>query len=146
MAEGGPDKLSLVVHSGDYGKIHYALVMAAASAAVGRTATLFFTMEALKALLKPAADGSPAWRKLPADGRAGAAGAIDDGYIAKGVAGFEELLTSSVDLGVRFLVCDMGLRALDLTRADLRGDVPVETGGVVTFLNDASGRGAVVVV
>jgi peroxiredoxin family protein len=43
---------------------------------------------------------------------------------------------------VRFLVCEMGLRAMDLERQALRDDVPVEAGGVVTFLNDASGDGA----
>ena len=131
-----PDKLSLVVYSGDFAKVHYALVMAAASIAVGRPTTLFFTMEALRALAKAGRNGQPGWRALPG------AATMDDSFVAKGVAGFEELLTSSAELGARFMVCDMGLRALNLTRDDLRSDIAIETGGVVTFLADASRHGA----
>ena len=39
-----PRKLSLVVFSGSFEKVHYALVMASAALASGREATLFFTM------------------------------------------------------------------------------------------------------
>ena len=39
-----PEKLSIVVFSGDFDKIHYALVMASAAAAIDIPATLFFTM------------------------------------------------------------------------------------------------------
>ena len=143
MADAPLGKLSLVVQSGDFGKVHYALVIAAAAAAVGRPVTLFFTMGALNALRKADPRGLPGWRAMAVDGRPGAAAALDDGFAAKGVATFEELLSSSVELGVRFMVCDMGLRALGIGREDLRADVPVETGGVVTFLNDARADGAV---
>ena len=40
-----PEKLSLVVFSGDFDKVHYALVMASAAAAIDTPVTLFFTME-----------------------------------------------------------------------------------------------------
>lgn len=146
MAEAAPGKLSLVVQSADFGKVHYAFVIAAAAAAIGRPVTLFFTMEALNALRKAGPDGRPGWRAMAVDGRPGAAGARDDGFAVKGVATFEELLSASVELGVRFMVCDMGLRALGLEREDLRPDVPVETGGVVTFLNDARADGAMLFV
>ena len=132
----GVDKLSLVVHSGDFAKVHYGMVMAAGSIAVGRPVTLFFTMEALRTLAKAGKDGQPGWRSLPG------AAALDDGFVAKGVAGFEELLTASAELGARFMVCDMGLRALGLVREDLRPDIKIETGGVVTFLADATKHGA----
>ena len=58
-----PDKLSIVVFSGAFDKVHYALAMAAASLAVNTPATLFFTMGASRALLAEDADG-PGWRHL----------------------------------------------------------------------------------
>ena len=40
-------RLAIIVFSGDYDRVHYALAMASAAAAVSRPATLFFTMGAL---------------------------------------------------------------------------------------------------
>ena len=59
-ADTHPDKLSIVVYSGKFDEVHYALVMASAAAAVGRPVTLFFTMDACIALekLKPRKDPS----------------------------------------------------------------------------------------
>lgn len=142
----GPDKLSVIVFSGTFEKVHYALVLAASAAAIGRPATLFFTMEACRALLKPGEDGVAAWRHLSLNSGEGTGGAVDDGYAARGVATFEELLMACVEMGVQFMVCEMGLRAMGLERAALRDDVPLQDGGVVTFLNDASQDGAMLFV
>jgi len=145
--DGGPDKLSVVVFSGDVDKVHYALVLASGAAAIGKKVTLFFTMEACRTLMKPAADGTPAWRSLPVGaGRWADGGAMDDDFRARNLATFEELLTACPELGVKFLVCEMGLKAIGLTRADLRADIPVEEGGVVTFVTDASADGAMLFV
>ena len=139
-----PDKLSVVVFSGEFEKVHYALAMASAAAAIGRPATLFFTMEGAVALLAPGSDGVPSWRRLTA--KAGTAGRADDVFQRQGVARFEELLAACVELEVIFMVCEMGLRALGLEGAALRSDIPITAGGIVTFLNDASRTGAMVFV
>lgn len=140
----GPDKLSLLVVSGTYERVHYALVLASGGAAMGKPVTLFFTGEALLALRGAAAGGAPGWRLLPAaagpDG-----GAVDDDYRERRVAGFEELLSSCIELGVRFIACEMGLRAMRLQRSALLSEVPIEVAGVVTFLGDASAKGAMLV-
>lgn len=138
-----PEKLSLVVFSGDYDKVHYALSMASAALAVNRPATLFFTMEAIRGLAKPGPDGGPGWGALRC-GDGGSGAARDRDYRERGVATFEELMDACVELGARFMVCEMGLRALRLTAADLRDDIGFSQGGLVTFLNDASADGAVV--
>jgi peroxiredoxin family protein len=70
-------------------------------------------------------------------------GAAQDAAMAeKGLASFEELLSACVTFMVTFMVCEMGLRAVDLTPADLRDDVPYREGGIVSFLADASATGA----
>lgn len=141
-ADGSPDKLSVVVYDRHFDKVHYALVMASAAAAIGRPATLFFTMQACRALVGAGADGAPGWAAMPLSDGPGSGAERDAQYAAARVATFEELLSACVALGVRFLVCEMGLRAIGLERATLRDDVPVEEGGVVTYLGDASRDGA----
>ncbi len=139
-----PDKLSIVVFAGHYDKVHYALVMASAAAAVGRPVTLFFTMGACHALCAAGDDGKPTWRDLPLSEEEGTGGDKDDAYAALKVATFEELLQSCVQMGVKFMVCEMGLRAVGLEDEPLRDDIPLEKGGVVTFLVDASKDGAMI--
>lgn len=140
-----PDKLSIVVFSGRFDRVHYALIMAAAAAAIDKPVTLFFTMGACWALVS-ARDGEPPWRAMPVGEGGGTGGEMDDGFRAMGIAGFEELLSSCAELGVRFMVCETGLRAMGLARADLSPDIPIDEGGVVGFLTDASRHGAVIVI
>jgi len=132
----GVEKLSLVVFSGSFEKVHYALVMASAALATGRAVTLFFTMEASRALLAPSG-----WRHLRPDAQGATATSLDFGYSERGVATFEELLSACADLGAKFMVCEMGLRALGLEHEKRRAELTIEVGGVVTFLNDARKNG-----
>lgn len=114
--------LSLIVQTGSYERAHYALAIAAAAAAIGRPATLFFTMGALQALV-----AGQGWRALPgaeADARLAAAGCGD----------FETLLASCVELGVAFMACEMGLKAMGIPRSRLRPDAPIAEGGLATLL------------
>ena len=146
MATGtsSPDKLSIVVYAGFYDKVHYALVMASSAAAIDRPVTLFFTMGACHALKQADETGEHAWRTMPLSEEDGSGGDKDDTYAATQVATFEELLQSCVQMGVTFMVCEMGLRAVGLEGQPLRNDIPIETGGVVTFLHDASKDGAMI--
>ena len=147
MSSDRPDKLSIVVFSGDFDKVHYALVMASAAAAIDIPTTLFFTMGATRALLAAPEGKPPAWRGLPAGeiGRPGETGGhVDDGFKGRTVADFEDLLQACAAMDVKFMVCDMGLRAMGLEGAALRPDIPIETGGMVTFLNDARASGQMV--
>ena len=114
--------LSVIVRSGDHESVHYALALAAAALAVNKPAVLFFTMAGIRALVgSPPALGD--WER-------------DAQYRARGVGDFETLLGACVELGGRFIVCEMGLRALDIDRASLRPDVPVTIAGIVTLLEE----------
>jgi peroxiredoxin family protein len=122
-----PDKLSIVVFSGSYERVHYAFAMASAAAAVDRPVTLFFTMEAIRAL---AAAGAPDWAAEERENQ------------RKGVATLAELREACLHLGVGFLVCTMGLRSVGLTVESLRPELALREAGIVAFLNDASRDGA----
>jgi peroxiredoxin family protein len=128
------DRLSLIVFSGNYDRVHYAMAMASAAAATVRPVTLLFTMAGIRALLAPQPDGAPGWTTL---GSAGDAAARDRERASDGVATLEELIAACVEFGVTFKVCEMGLAAERLSLADLRDDVPVSEGGLVGFFGEA---------
>src|SRR5271168_1029784 len=90
------DKLGILLLSGGHERAHYAFVLAAGAAAVGRSVMLFATNEGCRALL---AD----WSTLADAGR-------DAAVRARGVAGLGELREAAIELGVRLAVCDAGLR------------------------------------
>lgn len=144
-ADAPPDKLSLVVFAGAFDRVHYALTMAAAALAVNTPATLFFTMGAIRGLL-PAGMHGPGWRLLLPTEDGLSPLEADAALTGRGLAGFEEILTACVALGAKVMVCEMGLKALGITLADLRTDIAIAPGGLVTFLGDASRAGALVFV
>ena len=139
-----PDKLSIVIYDHHFDKIHYALVMATAAAAIGKPVTLFFTMGASHALLQEEPNALPAWTKMPLSDEDGTGLDRDRSYKNNGIAQFEELLQACVALGIKFMVCEMGLQAKDVKSMPLRKDLSVEVSGVVTFLNDASSSGVII--
>lgn len=129
-----PDKLSIIVFSGDYDRVHYALAMASSAVAIDRDVTLFFTMEGIRALMRHDAEGAPDWSIQEAD------------YTAKKIGTADEMLSACIELGATFMVCEMGLRATGIDAADLRDDISIATGGIVSFLNDASRHGQMIVI
>jgi peroxiredoxin family protein len=119
MSEGG---VSVIVRSGDYECAHYALALASAALATNKRAVLFFTMGGLRALMgpPPMLDG---WDR-------------DALNRERGVGDFETLLQACVELGGRFIVCEMGLRSLGIERDQLRKDVPFTVAGIVTLFEE----------
>ncbi len=117
------DPLGLLLLSGGHERAHYAFVLAAGAAALGRPVTLFATNDGCRALL---ADLSP----LAGAGRDAAARAA-------GVAGIAELRAACVELGVRLIACEAGLRMAGLSGATLLPGVAVA--GVATFLASVAG-------
>lgn len=136
-----PKKLSIVVASGTFEKVHYALVMATGAAAIGIPVTLFFTMGACSAIM--ADDG---WRKLPSEKPDMTASDRDDQFKERGVATMDELIESAQELGIGFMVCEMGLRAEGLENHAMRDGFEITRTGVVTFINDADADGAIIYV
>ena len=117
------EPLGILLISGDHERAHYAFVLAAGAAAVGRAVVLFATNEGSRALLED-------WSTLAGAGR-------DAAVRARGVAGLGELREAAIELGARLIVCDAGLRMAGLTEATLLPNV--ETAGVATFLEATRG-------
>ncbi len=115
--------LAILLLSGTHERAHYAFVLAAGAAALGRRVTLFATNGGARALL---AD----WSGLADAGR-------DATNRARGVAGLDELRAAARELGVVLLACEAGLRAEALDPAGLLPGVTVA--GVATLLETARG-------
>lgn len=123
----GSDPLGILLISAGHERAHYAFVLAAGAAALGRAVVLFATNEGCRAL---AAD----WRIVTDAAR-------DDAVRATGVAGIAELREAAQALGVRLTVCAAGLRMAGLAEDALLPDV--EVSGVTAFLG-AVGAGQVI--
>ncbi len=118
--------LGILLESGGHARGHYALVVAAGAAALGREVVLFATNRGCLLLAEPC--------PLLDDPREGA-------VVARGVAGIATLRAACAEMGVRMIACEAGLRAEDLCALKLLPGV--EVAGIVTFL-EAVGAGQVV--
>ena len=116
--------LGILLISAGHERAHYAFVMAAGAAAMDRVVTLFATNEGCRALLPGVLDPTR-----------------DEVVRATGVAGLEELRAAALELGVRLLACEAGLRIAGLAPAALLPGV--EVAGVPAFLA-AVGDGGIV--
>lgn len=104
--------------SGDHARAHYAFVLATGAAALGRGVTLFATNAGCHALL---ADWS------------GLSDAARDGMLrGRGVAGLDTLREAALELDIRMIACEAGLRGEGLEQAPRLQNV--EIAGVATFL------------
>ena len=118
--------LGVLLESGSHARAHYALVVAAGAAALGREVTLFATNGGCRLLMDPCL--------LLDDPREGE-------ITLRGVAGIATLLPACDELGVRRIVCEAGMRAEGLEGGRLAPGV--ECAGIATFLA-AVGAGQIV--
>jgi len=133
------ERLSVILLSGCFDRIHYGLALASAAAALERPVTLFATLAATRAFLGADREGRPGWAGRPLSAELSAPGLADGAALdarnrARGVAGFEELLQACAGLGVELIVCEMGLRAEGLSVDQLRSDLPIQRAGLATLL------------
>ena len=110
--------LGIVLAAGELPRAHAAFLLAAGAAALGRSVVMFATGDGVLALCEDwsglaRADKDAVWRQ-------------------RGVAGFDELRQACVELGVRMIACESGLRGAAIDPAALmRG---VDCDGMASFL------------
>lgn len=119
-------RLGVLLESGGHARAHYALVVAAGAAALGREVTVFATNRGCLLFAAPC--------PLVEDAR-------ESEIAARGVAGIGTLLPACAELGVRRIACEAGLKAEGLAEMALAPGV--EVAGIATFL-DAVGDGQIV--
>jgi peroxiredoxin family protein len=121
--------LGVLLLSGAHDRAHYAFVAASGAAALGRQVVVFATNRGCLALCRD-------WSGLSDAGR--------DGRIqTRGVAGLETLRDACLDMNVRMIACEAGLRAEALDAGLLLPGV--EVAGIATFLA-AVGAGQIITI
>jgi peroxiredoxin family protein len=115
--------LGILLLSGTHERAHYAFVLAAAAAALGRGVVIFATNEGTRALCRD-------WSTLDGSGR-------DAGLRVRGIAGIGDLRDAAAELGVRLIACELGLKIAGIPPERLSEGV--EIAGVATFLDATRG-------
>jgi peroxiredoxin family protein len=121
--------LGILLLSGAHDRVHYAFVLASGAAALGRRVVLFATNRGCLAMCRDWSGVSDADR--------------DADIQARGVAGLETLREACLEMAVRMIACEAGLRAENLDASALLPQV--EVAGVATFLG-AVGTGQIVTI
>jgi peroxiredoxin family protein len=121
--------LGVLLLSGSHDRAHYAFVVVSGAAALGRTVVLFATNRGCLALCQD-------WSGLSDADR-------DERIQARGVAGLDTLRDACVEMDVRMIACEAGLRAEAIDAAGLLG--AVEVAGIATFLS-AVGTGQIITI
>jgi predicted peroxiredoxin len=109
--------LAILLSEANHARLHAALTLACAAAALGRPVRLFFHGESVAALAP-----ERHWQG-------------DATFRAAGLPSVGELVASALELEVAMMACQTGLQLLRLSAASLPEGV--ETGGMVAFLADA---------
>jgi peroxiredoxin family protein len=115
--------LGVLLLSGSHDRVHYAFVLASGAAALGRSVVVFATNRGCLGLTRD-------WSGLDDAAR-------DVRVRTAGVGGLDELREASIDLGVRMIACEAGLRSEGIAPASLLPSV--EVAGVATFLAAVGG-------
>lgn len=146
-----PQKLSIVVFSGDMDKALAAFVIATGAAASGTEVTMFFTFWGLKLIQTGDLVGSsPFGWALGLMNRGGIqrVGPSRFNFLGLGrwmfkrmmkshnVASLPEMRQTATDLGVKLIACQMSMDVMEVPRADLIPEV-TEVVGVATFIEQA---------
>jgi predicted peroxiredoxin len=114
------EALALLLVEARYERLHAAFMMAATALALGRPVILFGMGSGVVAFCR-------SWEALP-DHAQGEAGRLN-----AGVAGVEVLRDAIQEMGAEMMVCDSGLKAMNLGAEDLVDGVRVV--GLPTFLD-----------
>ncbi len=122
-------RLGVLLMSGAHDRAHYAFVVASGAAALGREVVMFATNLGCLALCRD-------WSGLADAGR-------DVRIQAAGVAGLDTLRDACVDMEVRMIACEAGMRAESIDASRLLAGV--EVAGIATFLS-AVGAGQIITI
>lgn len=158
LKETKPERVTIVVLSGDMDRVMAAFIIATGAAAMGMSVTMFFTFWGLNAVRrKGTASGARDWlrRMFGFLNRGGAEtlplskfhfGGLGTNMMKRvmrenRMPGIPELMETAKDLGVQFIACTTTMGLMGITKDTLIDSVD-QLAGVTTYLNEAR-QGAV---
>ncbi len=128
------EKMTLVVHSGDFDKIYSAFIMANGALAMGMEVSMYFTFWGLTRLKKGALDSGP----LSKMNMLGLGKRMVRSRMKKArVVSLERLAQDFKALGGKIFACDMTMDIMGIKPTDLRQDLIEEYCAVGTYVEEA---------
>jgi peroxiredoxin family protein len=153
LRENKPDRVTIVVLSGDMDRVMAAFIIATGAAAMGMPVTMFFTFWGLNAIRRPGAvSAAKDWlrRLFGLLNRGGAdrlplsrfhfwglgTGMMKQVMRQHRMPGIPELMATAQELGVRFIACTTTMGLMGITKDTLIEGVD-QLAGVTTYLAEA---------
>jgi peroxiredoxin family protein len=133
-AGASPEKITIIVHSGDFDKVYSAFIIGNGALAMGMEASLFFTFWGLGRLKKGQLDKGP----LSKMHMWGLGKLMIKSRMKKAkVVSLERLAQDFKELGGKILACDMTMDIMGISPEDLRQDLIEEYCAVGTYIAEA---------
>ncbi len=138
MTKTPSDRMTLILHSGDFDKVMSALILGNGALAMGMDATIFATFWGLERFMR----GGLVRGKLSSRNLLGIGKRMILARMRKArVASLERLLSDYKELGGRVIACEMTMEIMGIGRETLREDLIDEYGAVGTYIQQARESG-----
>jgi peroxiredoxin family protein len=131
-----PEKITIIVHSGDFDKIYSAFIIGNGALAMGMEASMYFTFWGLSRLKKGKLDSGPLSKmqmlglgKWMVKRRMKKAHAVS----------LERMAQDYKELGGKIFACDMTMAIMGISQDQLRTDLIEEYCAVGTYIREARG-------
>ena len=134
QSEKKPERMTIVLHSGDMDKVYSALIIGNGALAMGMEVSIYFTFWGLQRLQKGGLEKGPL-SKMHMLGLG--KWMIKRRMKKANVASLERLLRYFKELGGRIIACEMTMEIMGLTWHDLREDLIDSYGAVGTYVREA---------
>jgi len=131
---GKPDRVTIVLHSGDMDKVYSALIIGNGALAMGMQVSIYFTFWGLQRLIKGGLEKGPL-SKMHMLGLG--KWMIQRRMKKANVASLEKLMNDYKELGGKVIACDMTMEIMGIRREDLRQEWIDEFGAVGTYVQSA---------
>ena len=129
-----PQRVTIVLHSGDMDKLYSALIIGNGALAMGMEASIYFTFWGLQRLQKGGLEKGPLSKMhLLGLGK----WMIERRMKKANVASLERLMADFKELGGRVIACEMTMEIMGLKPENLRQDWIDEYGAVGTYIQEA---------
>jgi len=129
-----PERVTIILHSGDMDKVYSALIIGNGALAMGMEASIYFTFWGLQRLKKGGLEKGPL-SKMHMLGLG--KWMIRQRMKKANVAPLEKLLRDFKELGGKIIACEMTMEIMGVRREDLREDLIDEYGAVGTYIEEA---------
>jgi peroxiredoxin family protein len=134
QSEDKPERVTIILHSGDMDKLYSALTIGTGALAMGMEVSIYFTFWGLQRLQKGGLEKGPL-SKMHMLGLG--KWMIGQRMKKANAASLEKLMADYKELGGKIIACEMTMKVMGISREDLREDWIDEYGAVGSYIQEA---------